>query len=1009
MLEKKTIRGFLTFESLVQRHLICLLAFLVLVGSFSGCTRRFFRRSADKETNALIKEKDVDPRWKLENFYIYPDPRARFSNPTNPDHQPMPPDDPGAAQLAPTPQKPGKAGIAFVEGNGYMDLLAAWDVENRLRRQLKGEDDSEIALTTAYQDPSKGKDGKITTADAKEVGTLQKPFLITLEQAMQLGIINSREFQSRREDVYLNALPVTLERFSFASQFFFTEDAIREWRGSKYPTGPANRWTFDSNGGFTKLFPTGALLALRFANETVINLTGKFPQHTVSVSDLNLDLVQPLLRGGGKAVTLEPLTQAERNLVYEIRSYARFRKQFYVFIAGGRDVLPSGTGVGGGGRAISPGIIEGVTSPQITPGTAGRLILATGQIATAEGFLPTLQKQALVENEQKNIDALSKNLRFFRAFKLAERVSKIQVDQVETQLLQSINTKKQRVVDYADSLDRLKIQLGMPVTVPLELDDSPIRPIKAQLKKYEKNFSDFVELEVKTKGLAKNASDLGEKTTDLAEKAETLEKDIKDFSGGAEEKKKLQDQLTKLVQLQKESREVWLKEMNKLAGSLQKSLEKVFESHPAVKGTDFPKTFKAQWEEWKKLTDKELKDRLDVKRKGSPAQIAKELEDKLTNQLFKGIQESSGSKEEKQLQELKRKLDWGYFEDALRNIQKEPWKKETKEKLIKAEFDTAFITVHAWFMNIMVQHVLDERLEDLRMNWPEVPPLIVDGVDLLKAPLNEAQEVVVRAAINNRLDLMNAKAQLMDSWRQINVFANSLLGVFNVRYHLDSTTPPGEAKPLAFSGKRSRNQLILNTELPLVRKAERNNYRSSIIGYERARRAYMAAEDFVADTVREEIRQLRVLAEQYKTQQQAVHLAYPQVDGAERDFYAPPSPDQSRQPSSSSNAALTNQLLQAQSRLVNAQNQIYTLWVDYLITRLQLYRDLEMMTLNQRGEWIDEFTTRETGDGAGPNQYGDQWRHPQDSDGLPSLQPVPERLPAPQPVPPAKLGQEQQK
>ena len=50
---------------------------------------------------------------------------------------------------------------------------------------------------------------------------------------------------------------------------------------------------------------------------------------------LTLDLIQPLLRGGGRAVTLEPLTQVERNLLYEIRNFARFRKTFYVAIAGG--------------------------------------------------------------------------------------------------------------------------------------------------------------------------------------------------------------------------------------------------------------------------------------------------------------------------------------------------------------------------------------------------------------------------------------------------------------------------------------------------------------------------------------------------------------------------------------------------------------------------------------------------------------------------------------------------
>jgi len=59
---------------------------------------------------------------------------------------------------------------------------------------------------------------------------------------------------------------------------------------------------------------------------------------------------------------------------------------------------------------------------------------------------------------------------------------------------------------------------------------------------------------------------------------------------------------------------------------------------------------------------------------------------------------------------------------------------------------------------------------------------------------------------------------VVDAWRQITVQANSLLGVANVAYHLDSATPLIGTNPFAFSGSRTRNQLILDFEAPLVRK-----------------------------------------------------------------------------------------------------------------------------------------------------------------------------------------------
>ena len=53
-------------------------------------------------------------------------------------------------------------------------------------------------------------------------------------------------------------------------------------------------------------------------------------------------------------------------------------------------------------------------------------------------------------------------------------------------------------------------------------------------------------------------------------------------------------------------------------------------------------------------------------------------------------------------------------------------------------------------------------------------------------------------------------------------------------------------------------------------------------------------------------------------------------------------------------AALTSQLLSAQSRVPTAQNALLTVWINYLNSRLQLYRDLELMPLDARGVWNDD-------------------------------------------------------
>src|SRR4051812_48000818 len=113
----------------MTKQLTRLLLVVALFALFAGgCTRRFFRQATDKEVDYLLSQKDQDPRWKIEQFHVYPDPRARFGDWTNPDKPPMPPDDLAAKILSPNPQKPyHHAGVDYIEGKGYLELLQSWD------------------------------------------------------------------------------------------------------------------------------------------------------------------------------------------------------------------------------------------------------------------------------------------------------------------------------------------------------------------------------------------------------------------------------------------------------------------------------------------------------------------------------------------------------------------------------------------------------------------------------------------------------------------------------------------------------------------------------------------------------------------------------------------------------------------------------------------------------------------------------------------------------------------
>jgi hypothetical protein len=924
--------------------LACALLIAGVLAALPGCTRRFYRLRADKEVDAALAEKDKYPAWKIDAYHAYPDPRARFADPTDPDHPPMPPDDPAAWDLSPHPQKPGKDGVAMVGGTGYLDLLAAWDADNRAekRAETNGQGASDGKASDATSDPGRtassqpaSGSGDGAASPTPPCGFIapdpKRPFLIKLDQAVELGQFNSREFQDHRELLYLIALPVTLERFAFAAQFFALEQVIREYTGRTTPTGQHNDWQSNSTTGFSKLFSTGALLLFRVANQTVVDMSNPF-RRTTSETTLSLDIVQPLLRGGGKAVTLEPLTQVERNLLYEIRDYMHFRRDFFVSIAGGGN-FSTGTIVAPTPlvRAVLPPApsVPGTVTPGILPGLGFRAGPIFPALPTTAGFLPTLLVRANLEMERKNVRALQDLLRLFGAIKEGGDVSQLQVDQVELQLLQGRSTVLQRELDYANFLDQLKVQVGVPTVLPLELDDAIVRPIERHFERYEAVLREF---------------DLAR---DDASRNEIME----------------------------------------AVAGVRGQLRRIFTSSAIVQGTRFREDLPRRWQTWASLNDRQLTQRLrdlgDERRKLQARQTEAESEGKPFPET-----------ERQRLEELDTEIDLGGYEQLLRQYEGQPWRALADAALRQRQQLVQFRDLINTF-TVVLGGARNERLDILRKSWPELPRLCLDGIDLLKVDGDQAQATVSQAALLNRLDLMNERALLVDSWRQIRVAANSLLGTFNIQYHLASNSPIGQAQPLNIGGSGNTHQLILNFELPFVRKAERNNYRSILMGYQRQRRALMADEDLVLEAVRSDIRQLRVLEENYKINQRAVELAYSQVENSLDTFRQPPTPASATAGgnTAANAAALTSQLLSAQSRLPFTQEQMLAVWVNYLVFRMQLYHDLELMPLDNRGVWIDDVATCEcppsitTGE-TSPQRDGNE------------RAPV-ERLPAPESLAPA--------
>lgn len=923
----------------------CLLLALMLLLT-SGCTRRFFRQAADKDVDNLLGQKDQDPRWKIEQFHVYPDPRARFADWTNPDRPPMPPDDLAAKILSPNPQKPyHKAGVDYIEGKGYLDLLEAWDAQNRQAKAGKGGELApmpkevgekgekkmigaagptvpEIDVLNRPELQNELADPVTTTGllppSREPTSAKRKPYLLTMDQAVELGTINAREYQTQRESLYLSALPVSLERFAFVTQFYATEVAIRESAGKEFPGGQRNTWSLYTTGGLSQLFPTGALLLAQFANQTVVNLGnmfngGRVP--TTSQSTVALDLVQPFLRGGGFAVTLEPLTQAERNLLYSVRDYARFRQQFYAYIAVGQSAFIPGVQAGvptltaGTVQTPNPAVpnatplVNGVGGPNIQvavpPGLSPNLGAIGPSGANPQGYLNTLIQKAQLISFVKNVHALDYYFKLLQAYQEGGIVNPVQVGQIEQRLLGGIDTMLTNWTQYRSSLDLFRIQLGLPTNLPLELDDAPLQPMYDLIKRYEDNSTFYA--------LAVNESQGFDR----------------------------------------------IDEPEKLRGRLRTQMT----TAALVEGMPFQKEAVRRWAEWEKLP-KTADVAARLRELSAERRKLQDRKAELDNK-----KQPMPPAELQRLDDLTYEISLGFFEEALRKYETQPWKGQDDPRIRRNTHSAAFLLVHRSYVPLLSQAV-KERLAYIRGSWPALPAACVNGVDLLSAEEDLALNTVVAAALENRLDLMNQKAQLVDSWRKLRVAANALLGTFNVEYHMDALTPPGVNEPFAFSQSRSRHQLIFNGQLPLVRRFERNVYRSTLIAYQQARRNWMEAQDQVAFGARFQLRNLRIAAYNYhRVQKRNMELAYLQVDQALQAFSQPVAPagpaaigvgPPTAGGSQGDPAALTQQLLNVQSSLVSAQTDLYGQWLGYLQNRIYLYRDLGIMPLDSRGVWIDD-------------------------------------------------------
>jgi outer membrane protein TolC len=247
---------------------------------------------------------------------------------------------------------------------------------------------------------------------------------LTIEQALELAVQNSREYQTRKEQLYLTALSLTTATHQFAPIFTHSTDA-----GFEGTVGGPHGMGANTRLSVSKLLKTGGSLSLTLANDLFRWYAGPAApaQRNTARNILSVNLVQPLLRGFGvNDPAVENLTQAERNLVYAIREYSQFQDQFAV------------------------GIVD--------------------------DYFQLLQIRSDLRNSYTNYLRRVETTRYTEA-RSVDRASPLDVEDVRFQELQARISYVNAITLYLNRLDAFKLTLGLPIGETIYLDDTPLQVV----------------------------------------------------------------------------------------------------------------------------------------------------------------------------------------------------------------------------------------------------------------------------------------------------------------------------------------------------------------------------------------------------------------------------------------------------------------------------------------------------------------------------------------------------
>ena len=248
---------------------------------------------------------------------------------------------------------------------------------------------------------------------------------LSLADAMCVAARNDHSYQNLKEAVFTAALDLDLQQYQFDTTFsgmllgLLSGDPEAEKASGKAAAGVARK------------FENGAEIAASLAVDVVSMLRDDWRSLGLS-GDLSMTV--PLMRGAGRDIVREPLTQAERNLLYAIRNFEHYRQSYAVSVA--------------------------------------------------SAYFNVLERVQRVQNVRDNEEKLKENYRRAEMMFDAGRMQRIEKDQASTDLLSANKSMIDARQSYEESLDALKMMIGLPPEARVEADPGEVARLERKIEQW---------------------------------------------------------------------------------------------------------------------------------------------------------------------------------------------------------------------------------------------------------------------------------------------------------------------------------------------------------------------------------------------------------------------------------------------------------------------------------------------------------------------------------------------